>query len=97
MLFVLVKVLQDTAQFNNVQPGDQHKFERTAASRVQEIKPATLIMEQKSFEKSVAKVNFIFIKHIEGKSSFTVYSVFCFTVTASFLITAFSWYSQNNF
>ncbi|XP_058256470.1 tudor domain-containing protein 5 isoform X1 [Hemibagrus wyckioides] len=49
-------VLQDTAQFNNVQPGDQHKSEQTAASRVQEMKPATLLMEQKSFEKSVAKL-----------------------------------------
>ncbi|KAK3561934.1 hypothetical protein QTP86_019057 [Hemibagrus guttatus] len=57
-------VLQETAQINNVQLEGQQKSEQAAASRVQEIEPATLLMQEKSFEKSVAKLEEEFRKRI---------------------------------
>ncbi|XP_060720498.1 tudor domain-containing protein 5 isoform X1 [Tachysurus vachellii] len=58
-------VLQETALFSNVQPEDQQKSKQTSsASRVQEIEPATIEMQEKSFEKSVAKLEEQFRKRI---------------------------------
>ncbi|XP_047666387.1 tudor domain-containing protein 5 isoform X1 [Tachysurus fulvidraco] len=49
-------VLQETALFSQVQPEGQQKSKQTSASRVQEIEHATIEMKEKSFEKSVAKL-----------------------------------------
>ncbi|KAF4083195.1 hypothetical protein AMELA_G00137250 [Ameiurus melas] len=58
------KVLRETLMLSNIQPEAQQKPKNTAAIRIQEIEPATLVMQEKSFEKSVAKLEEEFRKRI---------------------------------
>ncbi|MCI4383470.1 hypothetical protein PGIGA_G00026890 [Pangasianodon gigas] len=56
-------VLRKTAVPSNIQPESQQK-PKEEAIRVQEIEPVTLVMQEKSFEKSVAKLEEEFRKKI---------------------------------
>ncbi|XP_017332863.1 tudor domain-containing protein 5 isoform X1 [Ictalurus punctatus] len=58
------KVLRETPMLSNIHPEAQQKAKNTAAIRIQEIEPATLVMQEKSFEKSVAKLEEEFRKRI---------------------------------
>ncbi|XP_060797328.1 tudor domain-containing protein 5 [Neoarius graeffei] len=58
------EVLRETAVLSNIQPEAQQKPKDTAAIRVQEIESATLLMQEKSFEKSVSKLEEEFRKRI---------------------------------
>ncbi|TSK53700.1 Tudor domain-containing protein 5 [Bagarius yarrelli] len=57
-------VLRKTALFSNSEPDDQRKLKHTAAVRVKETKPATHLTQEKSFEKSVAKLEEEFRRRI---------------------------------
>lgn len=65
---------------SNIHPEAQQKAKNTAAIRIQEIEPATLVMQEKSFEKSVAKVPFNFFPpktHLHFTMTTQDFVIFC--------------------